>query len=81
VGCRWPDNTAPPTIHGLRHSATSLALAEGAPVVAVAGLLGHGASRLVQERYGHTLPTAHKDAALAVDRALRRGARKAHDSK
>jgi integrase len=59
------------TIHGLRHSATSLALSQGAPVVAVAGMLGHGSSRLVQERYGHTLPTAHREASLAVDRALR----------
>jgi integrase len=59
------------TIHGLRHSATSLALAKGVPVIAVAGMLGHGTARLVQERYGHMLPTAHRDAALAVDRALR----------
>jgi integrase len=59
------------TIHGLRHSATSLALAAGVPVVAVAGMLGHGSSRLVQERYGHALPSAHRDASLAVDRMLR----------
>jgi integrase len=63
------------TIHSLRHSATSLALAEGVPVVAVAAMLGHGTSRLVQERYGHALPTAHREAALAVDGALRPGVR------
>jgi len=58
------------TIHGLRHTATSIALAQGVPIVAVAGMLGHGSSRLVQERYGHTLPTAHREASRAVDRAL-----------
>lgn len=63
------------TIHGLRHSATSLAIAKHVPAVAIAGMLGHGSTRMIQERYGHALPTAHKDAALAVDRALRQGNR------
>jgi integrase len=65
------------TIHGLRHSATSLALAAGIPVVAVAAMLGHGSARLVQERYGHALPSAHREASLAVDRMLRSPRKKA----
>ncbi len=34
-------------------------------------MLGHSTTRLVQERYGHSLPTGHRDACLAIDRALR----------
>jgi len=58
-------------IYGLRHSPTSLARAAGVAVVAVAGMLGHESARLVQERYGHALPPAHREASLAVERMLR----------
>lgn len=59
------------TIHGLRHTATSISLAQGSPPVAVAAMLGHANAVLVNKRYGHALPTASREASLAIDRALR----------
>jgi integrase len=58
------------TIHGLRHSMTTLALAEGVPVKAVDARLGHSTSRLTMDRYGHLIGGADHAAAHALDAVL-----------
>ena len=60
------------TINALRHSMTSLALAEGVPVKTVAARLGHATTRLTLDRYGHLMSGADREAANALDAVLRR---------
>ncbi|MGH7749568.1 MAG: site-specific integrase, partial [Candidatus Dormibacteria bacterium] len=43
-------------IHDLRHTSTSIAIAEGVPARVVADRLGHSTVRLTQDRYAHVLP-------------------------
>jgi integrase len=58
------------TIHGLRHSMTSIAVAEGIPVTVVAGRLGHATTRMTLDRYAHLLPGQQREAADALDALL-----------
>jgi len=58
------------TIHGLRHSMTSLALAEGVGPKIIAERLGHSTVRLTQDRYQHVLPGMQRKAAAAIDALL-----------
>lgn len=44
------------TIHELRHTAASLAIASGASVKAVQAMLGHSSATLTLDRYGHLFP-------------------------
>lgn len=55
------------TIHGLRHSMTSIAVAEGIPVTVIAGRLGHTTTRMTLDRYAHLLPGQQREAADALD--------------
>lgn len=57
-------------IHDLRHSMTSLALAEGVAPKVIAERLGHSTTRLTQDRYSHVLPTIQREAADAIDAIL-----------
>jgi integrase len=59
------------TIHGLRHSMTSLALADGISPKVIAERLGHSTVRLTQDRYQHVLPGLQRRAAEAIDALLK----------
>jgi integrase len=59
------------TIHGLRHSMTTLALAEGVPVKSVAARLGHTTTRLTLDRYGHLVAGGDREAADVLDSLLK----------
>jgi integrase len=67
------------TIHGLRHSMTTFALAEGFSPKVVAERLGHSTVRLTQDRYQHLLPGLQRRAATAIDSLL--GAQKTRSEK
>jgi len=58
------------TMHGLRHTMTSLALAEGGPIAAVSARLGHTTTRMTLDRYGHVLPGQDRGIADALDSVL-----------
>jgi integrase len=60
------------TINALRHSMTSLALAEGVPAKTVAARLGHSTTRLTLDRYGHLMSGADRQAANTLDALLKR---------
>lgn len=57
------------TPHTLRHSAGSLALAEGASVVTVQKLLGHRNATTTMNVYSHMLPHDFDNLAAAMDKA------------
>ena len=61
------------SFHQLRHTAATLALASGVPLVAVRDQLGHSQISLTADIYGHAVPTALRDAAEALERAYRGG--------
>lgn len=58
------------TPHTLRHSAGSLALAEGASVVTVQKLLGHRNATTTLNVYSHILPDDFDNLAAAMDKAV-----------
>ena len=53
-------------LHELRHSATSLMLAEGIPLKVVAEVMGHSSVRMTADVYGHVLAPQRQDAADAM---------------
>jgi hypothetical protein len=57
--------------HDLRHTAATLLLARGVNVKVVSELLGHSSVAVTLTLYGHVLPHMQRDAAVAMDRALR----------
>jgi integrase len=57
------------TSHDLRHHFTSLLLAAGESVVAVAERLGHEDASLVLSTYGHLMPDSEDRTRRAVDAA------------
>lgn len=57
--------------HELRHSAASLLLAQGVPLIVVSELLGHSGINITANVYAHVLSPARDEAAAAMDRALR----------
>ncbi len=58
------------TIHDLRHSMTSSALAAGVSPVVVAARLGHASTRMTLDRYGHLLPGQQRQAANVLEKAF-----------
>ncbi len=58
------------TIHGLRHSMTSNAIASGISPVVVAARLGHSSTRMTLDRYAHLLPGQQREAAKTIDAAF-----------
>jgi integrase len=58
------------TIHGLRHSMTSLSLADGADVKTISARLGHASTRMTQDRYQHLVGSMQRDVANALDSLL-----------
>lgn len=58
------------TLHQLRHTAATLLLAEGVPLVVISEWLGHSAIGVTAASYAAVVPQLHRDAAAAMDRAM-----------
>lgn len=56
--------------HELRHSAASLLIAQGVPLMVISELLGHSGIRVTADVYGHLLEPARAEAAEAMTQAL-----------
>lgn len=56
--------------HELRHSATSIMLAQGVPIDVVSKILGHTSIRITADVYGHILDQQNEIAATAMESAL-----------
>lgn len=56
--------------HDLRHTCASLLLAQGVPPRVVMEVLGHSQLAITMDLYAHVMPTALREAAEAMDRAL-----------
>lgn len=61
----------PVRFHDLRHTAASLMLAGGVPLKVVSDVLGHSSIAITADVYAHVAPDARREAAEALDRALR----------
>jgi integrase len=61
----------PIRFHDLRHTAATLLLARGVNVKVVSELLGHSSVAVTFSLYGHVLPHMQREAAVAMDQALR----------
>jgi integrase len=59
--------------HSLRHSAASTLAAAGVPLRSVSELLGHSQLSTTSDLYVHIFEQAHREVAIAMDRALQRG--------
>jgi integrase len=57
--------------HELRHTAASLAIASGADVKLVQGMLGHKSATMTLDQYGHLFDDRLKDVADRLDAAAR----------
>lgn len=53
------------SFHSLRHTTASLLISQGAPVTAVAGILGHASTQMTLDVYGHLY---ENDASKYIDR-------------
>ena len=58
-------------LHGLRHTAASLALEAGVPMKVVSERLGHGTTGITADLYTHVSPAVARDAADAIGRLVR----------
>jgi integrase len=56
--------------HDLRHTCASLLLAQGVPPRVVMDVLGHSQLSITMDSYSHVMPSALRDAAVAMDRVL-----------
>ncbi len=56
--------------HDLRHTCASLLLAQNVPARIVMEILGHSQLAMTTDLYSHVMPTALREAADAMDRAL-----------
>lgn len=56
--------------HDLRHTCASLLLAQGVPPRVVMDVLGHSQFSITMDLYSHVMPSALREAAAAMDRAL-----------
>ncbi|MBE1588302.1 tyrosine-type recombinase/integrase [Nonomuraea angiospora] len=63
-------------LHDLRHGAATLALAAGADLRVVQGLLGHAGIALTADTYTSVLPQLYHDSARATARLVLQAARK-----
>jgi len=58
------------TFHQLRHTAASLALAQGVPVADVSAMLGHAGPHITLKIYAHILPGSERKTAAAMEDAI-----------
>ncbi|MGZ9829540.1 tyrosine-type recombinase/integrase [Tsukamurella ocularis] len=56
--------------HELRHTAASLAIADGANIMRVRNMLGHKRASLTLDRYGHLYPSDTSDMAASLGRMI-----------
>ena len=56
----------PIRFHDLRHTACTLALAKGVPVITVSRMLGHSSTAFTQDRYGKYIEAMREDAARVI---------------
>ena len=56
--------------HDLRHTAASLMLNNGVPVIVVSRRLGHAKPSITLDIYGHLIPTKQREAASLMDQLL-----------
>jgi len=56
--------------HDLRHTAASLMLNNGVPVIVVSRRLGHAKPSITLDIYGHLIPTKQQEAASLIDQLL-----------
>lgn len=61
----------PVRFHDLRHSAATMMLAEGVPLAVISEWLGHAGIAITASHYAAVVPALRRDAADAMDRALR----------
>ena len=61
----------PRRFHALRHSAATLMLATGMPLEVISKTLGHAGYAVTADVYARVVPDLQRDAADAMDRALR----------
>ena len=64
----------PVGLHALRHSAATLLLAQGVPLVVISELLGHSGIGITAQAYAAIAPSLQQEAADAMDKALAGGA-------
>ena len=64
----------PVGLHALRHSAATLLLAQGVPLVVISELMGHSGIAITAQAYAAIVPSLHQEAASAMDRAMADGA-------
>jgi integrase len=57
--------------HDLRHTCATLLLGRGVHPKVVSEMLGHSTVGITMDTYSHVLPTMQRDAAAAIDAALR----------
>ena len=60
-------------LHDIRHTAATLALAAGVPVLDVSEMLGHSSATVTLTVYGHATEAGPRRVADALDRALAEG--------
>jgi integrase len=53
--------------HDLRHTAATLMLLKGVPIITVSKILGHASVGFTLQTYGHVLPSMEKDAVKKMD--------------
>jgi integrase len=58
------------TFHQLRHTAASLALAQGVPVADVSAMLGHAGPHITLKIYAHIMPGSERQTAAAMENAI-----------
>lgn len=56
--------------HDLRHTAASIMLNAGLPIIQVSRMLGHASVSITLDTYGHFIPSMHHDAADQLDAIL-----------
>ena len=62
----------PVRFHDLRHTAATMLLAEGVPLIVISDLLGHAGIAITAASYAGIVPELRRDAAAAMDRATGR---------
>ena len=60
----------PIRFHDLRHTAASILLNQGIPIITVSRRLGHARASITLDVYGHLISTSQNDVAELIDNLL-----------
>jgi integrase len=71
-GALWAANLPRIRFHDLRHTAATLMLANGVPLVTVSKILGHSSPAVTAQIYAHALDESKAEAIAALSQQLRR---------